>query len=238
MQPQHFGDTNDYQKLGVLRLLANDGQYKIGVCWMLTVDEGHTGGPCTHYLYQPEIWRNYDAALFDLLQQWVSTNQRRDVMVLPNTQVLPGAKFYSAVLTDSLRERQAYFRRLWAWLSACDLIFYDPDRGIETQSCPKGRLHSAKYLYWDELCATFAAGHSVLMAQRFRREERTTFVERMAQEYQARLCAKHIYWLRTQQLVYFLSAQETQNAYLAACIRAVETQWAGQIQVGSSLLLT
>lgn len=234
MQNQCFGDVNDYQKYGLLRFLANAGQHKIGVCWMLTADEGRPNGQLPHYLDQPKAWRDYDPELFDWLGQWAVTQQPRDVMLLTNSQALPGAKFYSAVLTDALRERQAYFKRLRGWLTACDLIFYDPGRGIETPSCPKGRQHSAKYVYWDELRTTFANGSSVLVGQRFRREERACFIQQMLKEYQVHLPASQVYWFRTQQVVYFLSVQAQHLPYLATRVQALSAQWADKIQVGIS----
>lgn len=225
MQNQHFGDLNTYQKLGLLRCLANAGQCKIGVCWMLTEAEGSAAGKFDHYLNQPELWEAFDPALFAWLRQCVKADQEWEVTLAQSAHILPTAKFYGALLTNFLPQRGAYFKRMRTWFAPCDLIFYDPDNGIETPSCSKGRQHSAKYLYWDELLETFAAGHSVLVAQHFRREDRAIFIQQMVKEYQNRLQACQVYWFRTHHLIYFLSVQAQHREHLAARVRAVGEQW-------------
>jgi hypothetical protein len=62
---QYFGDVNDYRKYGLLRTLSGNGQYRIGVCWMLTADDGRTDGRFTGYLAVQQRWRQYDLS-------WVS----------------------------------------------------------------------------------------------------------------------------------------------------------------------
>ena len=49
MKNQYFGDINDYRKYGLIRLLADGGKIKAGVCWMLTPDDTRTDAgwcPC------------------------------------------------------------------------------------------------------------------------------------------------------------------------------------------------
>ena len=47
MKVQYFGDVNDYRKYVLLRLLAKSGEFKIGVCWMLTPADDRTDGKQT-----------------------------------------------------------------------------------------------------------------------------------------------------------------------------------------------
>jgi hypothetical protein len=49
----------------------------------------------------------------------------------------------------------------------CDLIFFDPDNGLEVKSKPKDRKNSCKYS--DELARAYANNKSVLVYQHFRR---------------------------------------------------------------------
>lgn len=37
---QYVGDINDYRKYALLRALSAGGANRIGVCWMLTPDDG------------------------------------------------------------------------------------------------------------------------------------------------------------------------------------------------------
>ena len=43
-----------------------------------------------------------------------------------------------------------------------DLVFFDPDNGIEIASVKKGRKDSSKFVYLDEIGASYAAGKSAL----------------------------------------------------------------------------
>lgn len=232
MKNQYFGDVNDYQKYGLLRTLIYGGQYKIGVCWMLTADDGRTDGKFTSFLNQPQVWRKYDPQLFDLLYKSVVSDRSRNVALAQNTNMLPGAEFYSELLTDSRNHRTKYFNEMKEKFSNCRLIFFDPDNGIEIKSAAKGRRNSAKYVYWDELNETYESGHSILLYQHFRREERTSFVERTIMEFQAQLNPHKIYWFRTSQVVYFLCLQERDVDILAARVGSVAKQWGSKIQIG------
>jgi len=232
MKNQYFGDVNDYQKYGLLRMLANDGQYKIGVCWMLTADDGRADGNFTAFLSKPQAWRKYDPPLFDLLHKWVVSDRSRNVTLAQNANLLPEAEFYSEFLTDSRDKREKYFKEMKEKFTACNLIFFDPDNGVEIKSAAKGRRNSSKYVYWDELGETYQAGHSILIYQHFRREERMPFIDHTIMKFQARLNPYKIYWFRTSQVVYFLCAQEKHADTLAVRVAALTEQWGGKIQVG------
>ncbi len=71
MKHKYFGDINDCRKYGLLRILAGGGKLKIGVCWMLTPDDGKRDGGFVGYLDQPDKWQGYDPELFDCLNQCV-----------------------------------------------------------------------------------------------------------------------------------------------------------------------
>ena len=232
MKNQYFGDINDYKKYGLLRNLANNGQYKIGVCWMLTADDGRSDGKFITYLNDPRRYRQYDPVLFDLLQKWVISENNRNVSVAENIGILPNAEYYSEFLTDSQSDRVAYFKEMKEKLSTCDLIFFDPDNGIETKSKIKGRQDSAKFIYWDEIGATFQSGQSILIYQHFPREERTSFIQRIVNEIQVRLNPSKVYWFQTSQVVYFLAVQKKHSDYIVTRIKSLDEQWGSQIQAG------
>jgi hypothetical protein len=199
---------------------------------MLTANDGRTDGKFTTYLGEPQRWRQYDPSLFDLLHKWVISDRIRNVALAQNAKMLPGAEFYRGFLTDPRGHRAAYFKEMREKLATCELIFFDPDNGIETKSIAKGRQNSAKYVYWDEIGETFRAGHSILLYQHFRREERTSFIQRTVIEFQARLSPSRVYWFRTPRVVYFLSVQGKHADYIASRVRSVGEQWGSQIQAG------
>ena len=51
MKVQYFGDVNDYRKYILLRRISSE--LKIGVCWMLTPDDGRPDGANRGYLTDP-----------------------------------------------------------------------------------------------------------------------------------------------------------------------------------------
>jgi len=55
VKDQYFGDVNNYRKYGLLRALATAGS--IGVCWLLTPDDGGNDGRPRRYLDEPSKWR-------------------------------------------------------------------------------------------------------------------------------------------------------------------------------------
>ncbi len=77
MKLQYLGDVNDYRKYSLLRYLSDRGQFKIGVCWMLTADDAGRDGRKIGYLDQPDVWRGADPELFDLMQGIVGTSGQR-----------------------------------------------------------------------------------------------------------------------------------------------------------------
>lgn len=144
MKNQYFGDINDYRKYGLLRMLTGEGQLKTLVCWMLTPDDGHTDGQFTRYLDEPEKWRKYDPDLFDKLQQSLHVHKCRDVQEAEISRIIPGARYFRDIVPDALPERQDWFGKAHAASTDADLVFFDPDNGLEVKSVPKGRKKLVK----------------------------------------------------------------------------------------------
>ena len=59
--------------------------------------------------------------------------------------------------------------------AACDLVFFDPDNGIETKSVPRYSPKSGKYIFWDELKTFWDRGQSLVV---YHHLNRTMTVER------------------------------------------------------------
>ena len=222
---------NDYQKYGLLRILAGNGEFKIGVCWMLTTNDNRTDGKLTSYLNVPQYWRLYDPPLFDILQQRVIAEKNRNVDVAQVDQIIPNAEFYSEILSDSMMNRNKYFEQAVPKFKSCNLIFYDPDNGVEIKSVAKGKRNSAKYIYWDEVCQTFGNGHSLLVYQHFPHVERKTFIEERMREYKVRLNAVEVYCFQTTRVAYFLAIQEKHKELINSKLELVLTKWNSQIQI-------
>src|SRR5437667_9548994 len=134
MKNQYFGDVNDYLKYGLLRCFANAG-LRIGVCWMLTPDDGRSDGRKITYLSDAENWRLHDPALFDALSKVVS-NQSRNVRHAKDRAVLSEALFFNQLVPDDRALREKWLTSSFDKLADADVLFFDPDNGIEIRSKP------------------------------------------------------------------------------------------------------
>lgn len=229
MKDQYYGDVNDFYKYGLLRGLT--GELRAAVCWMLTQSDGSTDGRFVEYLRQPLRWRDLDPDLFDHLRDKVLLHGERAVGLFEASGLLPEASYYSRITPDDAGERQAWFSGFLRSAEGAGLVFFDPDNGLQVKSVPYGKPRSSKYLYWPELEATFAAGHSLLVFQYFVRQKREPFVERLAAE-MARRCDGATLWsFWTPRVVFLLAARPSHESVMGRAASGIEAQWDGTIVV-------
>ena len=131
MKNQYFRDVSDYRKYGLLRILGQ-GKMKLGVCWMLTEDDGRNDGKFRSYLQNPVRYRWRDRELFDWLRDGVGTD---DIRSIEQSGLLGKSTcFHTDFLTDASNERVAYFDK-WDRLSrGCDIVFLIPIMGSRSKS--------------------------------------------------------------------------------------------------------
>jgi hypothetical protein len=226
MKNQYFGDINDYRKYGLLRALAGNGDLKVGVCWMLTPDDGSTDGRFRKYLGNEGKWRPFDSDLFICL----SSCKSKDVVEAERLKILAKTKFWCEPLPDQIEPRQQYFRKMRAHFETCDLIFFDPDNGFEVRSRPYGRKHSSKYLFWHEFKEHYEAGFSLLVYQHFCREERESFIKTIAVRINRETAANPVYSFWTSRVVFFLAPQSKHIKQFERRQAALE-KWDDEIQL-------
>jgi hypothetical protein len=205
MKVQYFGDMNDYRKFALLRALSEVGQFKIGVCWMLTPDDGSGQGSNRTYQKQPR-WRAYDPLLYDVLALVPAIPSMKDLKRIENEALIPGATFFEATTLDASGGRTAYHAACMEALKACELVFLDPDIGLETKSLVKGRKGSSKYAYFDEIADHYLAGRSVLLYQHFPRISRENFIRISVDRLKDRLARSGVWGFWTPHVVFLLAA--------------------------------
>ncbi len=229
MKNQYFGDINDYRKYGLLRCLWEAAHLPLGVCWLLTSDDGRTDGEFRSYLRQPTRWRRYDPDLFDRLRQLLDTGARRDVAEADRWRLLPEARYFERILTDDRVSRAQYFDEALARLQSCPLIFFDPDNGIEVKSVSRGARGSAKYLYISEAEAAYRRGHSLVIYQHFPRMPRAAFTRSVAESLMRTLGASAVDSFATAHVVFFLIARPEHAGAFRNAHALIQARWAGQI---------
>ena len=155
MQNHYVGDIGDYLKLSILRALSP--RYRLGVAWWLFPDEAHTGdGRHVGYLNRPDQWRHFDPELFDALRRVVSSG-RRNVRALQASHLIPGATYADDLIPNSgpiaqrLSARRAWLAGVERTLEGANILFLDPDNGLEPAGFRPTALKSGKSIMLSEL---------------------------------------------------------------------------------------
>lgn len=230
MKNKYFGDINDYRKYGLIRAILRSNKFSLLVAWMLTPDDSNNDGKHTNYLSEPDNDK-YDSDLYKGLQSLMSNTGTRNVGLIEKTNLLPGAKYYPREVPDSSNDRRDWFQDLLSNAKDFDLIFLDPDNGLEVKSKPYGRKNSSKYLYWHEVEALWQQGKSILVYQHFCREKRQSFIRRLRVGLQKNTKGSLIAAFKTPSVVFFLVLQPECQKYYDSIIANVEKCWAEQIQL-------
>ncbi|WP_308389853.1 hypothetical protein [Acidithiobacillus sp. AMEEHan] len=230
MKNQYFGDVNDYRKYGLLRALQSDGGGRLLVAWMLTSDDGGGDGGFRSYLDVADRWSAYDPALFAGLAGLLCTAQQPSVSLIEASDLLPRASYFSAVVPDGRTERDQWRTELFRVASGVDLVFVDPDNGIEVPSKPVGRKGSSKYVTWNEVEGLWKAGCSVLIYQHFPRKPRQPFAERLAADLRACTGACFVEAFRTPHVLFLLAAQDRHAQRYEDRIALLAAHWNGEIR--------
>ena len=160
MQNRYTGDVGDFGKLALLRALSP--ARRLGVAWYLCDGEGETSndGKHTGYLAKPKRFRHLDPELFDCLDALVRAfraGRPREVSALEHGDLLGGAVFHREIVPRARDERAVWFAGLVAKVDHCDLVFVDPDNGLE------GASLSPKSVAWEELRALRRKGRTLIV---------------------------------------------------------------------------
>lgn len=226
MKDQYFGDINDYFKYGLLRCFAEAG-LSIGLCWMMTPNDGRADGRKIEYLADRARWRDYDPNLFDSLDQAVK--RHRGIRQIQDFQILPNCSFCTDVVPDSQPLRNRWLTRALSKLSGVDLLFFDPDNGIEVRSTPIGKRGSSKFLYWYEIEKAWAQEGSLLIFQHFPRQKRDEYVSRLVSELSKHVSGGQVVPLITSNVVYLLAYQQCHKVRVTLALDTISKIWQGHV---------
>lgn len=161
MQDRYAGDLGDYGKYALLEALATGSvtggasgvSLSLGVHWYRVPDENHLNdGKFTGYLERSpqndERYRDCDPRLYDKLAHLVRSG-RRDLGAVEESGILPKAtRFFSRPLSfthlgpgsaDRAAHRAQWHADALESLEQCELVFLDPDNGLECAISPTAR---------------------------------------------------------------------------------------------------
>ena len=204
MKNQYACDINDFKKYGLLRVIANVTKLPFIINWMLTEDDGRTDGRFIEYLDKDELWLHYDPELFAGLRKIV-TGGNRSVAAVKHAALIPNSRYYDKLAPDNKARRITWFAEFLKMINGSELVFFDPDNGLQVQSKPKGQRDSSKYFFWDEVEEIWNKGCPILIYQHFPRQNRPEFIARTGKVVKQRLAWCSVMSFRTSNVLFVLA---------------------------------
>jgi hypothetical protein len=174
MQNRYVGDVGDFAKYALLRSISqgSPGALRLAVIWYLYPNEIHNSdGRHVGYL-RSDTYCALDPELHTAMIRLVQCAKRSVAEVRKAALLPPGTIFFEEpAVTDvsevSSRRRETFriewFSRAQTATMGADVVFLDPDNGIEVRSVPKGAAKAGKYVFWDEIEALWARGQSLVI---------------------------------------------------------------------------
>ncbi len=177
MQDKYVGDVGDFGKYGLLNEIYNqsNGNIKLGVNWYkVSKEEDNNDGKHIDYLEDnfktKSSYIQCFPELYDKLKDIVQNNNRT-LLEIERNHVLPeNTIFYSKAIPYSasdFKERELkrinWFKDSLNHLENTDIIFVDPDNGIECASTKKTKASAVKYVFKDEVKYYYQKGKSVVI---------------------------------------------------------------------------
>lgn len=176
MKNQYAGDIGDYTKLGILRKLETAG-FSIGLNWYLTPDEPEHSKSFNDGKHT-EFWdwecKMPDSELHNVLKEF--KKQKRCVAKLEQANLFKNALFWDQILESKNREPW-HFEAL-KYLGSQDIIFLDPDNGLEVKSTKPKSKNGNKYTTYQEVADYYKKGSSVIVYNHRDRKSHDEYIKR------------------------------------------------------------
>lgn len=166
MQDRYVGDIGDFARSGMLRELFGKPEavesvkspLRLGVVWCL--NESGQVGNLTPNTYQN--LRYLDPCLFGKLNRLVQKGKRR-LSEFECNKILNTQLYFPEPLSGlSITERKEWVNNAIEKIKDAEVIFIDPDTGIDTETTP--RL-SPEHIFIDELKQFYDKGKSLIIYQ-------------------------------------------------------------------------
>jgi hypothetical protein len=170
VRDEYVGDIGDFGKYVLLKELSEigNGDIRVGVNWYYnTRPEGATG-----YLSgnNSDDYRKLDGQLFDRLK-YIVTPCKRTVAEIEKTDILPKVHhYYRKAIPYSAdtpagrqKDRENWGNESLKAFDGADVIFLDPDNGIEIPTVQMTQAKAVKYAFIDEVKRYYDKGRSVII---------------------------------------------------------------------------
>lgn len=177
MKNQYAGDVGDYTKLGILRGLEKAG-FSIGLNWYLTPNEPEHSKTFTDGKHTKFLECDCDTPDKDLhcALQKIGLSNNRTVARLERAKLFEKALFWNKLLEAQKRD-ECHFKALKK-LSKQDVIFLDPDNGLEVKSTKPYSKSGNKYTTYQEAADYYAKGATVIIYNHRDRKPENEYLKR------------------------------------------------------------
>jgi hypothetical protein len=178
MRDESVGDIADFAKISLLRRLAN-GTRRLAVCWYKTGGDGSLRLRRGHYDYLklPDRFRNLDPVVFDGLRRIVEDARcgPHGISALERSGLLGNAVYHRTEVPRRVWLRREWTDELVDSVEQADLVFLDPDNGIE------GSRITPRHVALSEIVALRRPGRALAIAHHHsgRRAEAKFLIDRM-----------------------------------------------------------
>ena len=172
MQNKYVADIGDYGKYALLNSLCAR-EIRCLVVWYLTAEKvNNAHGKFRLYLDNCEF-RKAEPRIFDVLKEISSSIDSRNIEAVRKKGVLSTKtdfheaelSYFNIPLSDRKQCRDEWFANAAEKAKKADLIFLDPDTGLEVQSRGPFSKMGTKYTTVEEVKAFLAEAKSVVLYQ-------------------------------------------------------------------------
>lgn len=167
MQTRYLGDSHDFIKFALLRHVHRHCGLRLGVNWYLTspdeVDrQGSSDGEMRHHLTH-HAWRAWDPELLEAVRDF-ELPEGRTLAALRASGILPrNTLFFEQPVPH--QNRANWHHHAVSALAAADLVFIDPDNGMEVKPKSMTGRRKSKYAYYSEMKSYFDENKAVMTIQ-------------------------------------------------------------------------
>lgn len=251
MQNRYVCDIGDFGKFGMLNYIFLNVPLRLGVNWYLyEPDENekqNNDGKKIQYLESPDLdysesLRRCDGTLFlefqQIIWEWRNGILPRSVERIEKREVLPkGALFYRQPISSGRESppaerkvsRQKWHESALDYLSSADVVFLDPDNGLEVASIPREHPQAGKYVYLQELEDYYQLGQSIILYNHRGRKPADEYMKRL-QTIRSLIPDTHCFilrWRRGSQRDYIFILQSRHYEFIRdSANEFLKTHWA------------
>lgn len=177
MRHNFVNDIGDYAKYALLRALCAGAEepIRLGVIWYLTEHAEHNGDGRKRAHLSQDGWERLDPGLLAAMRQIERGRQcagSLSIRLIEDSGILPAGTAYFAEAMPNDRmparrasERAAWFARAHCAVDGCDLVFLDPDNGLQVPSVPLTSSLAGKYATTAEIATLIQGGAGVVLYQ-------------------------------------------------------------------------